>query len=97
MRISQSRASRNLGTLHDAGLLKVRRDGLWVLYSIDEEAMDRKSYTGPAEVIRAALENDEVAALDRKRLKSAVRKGSCSKWFFSNRERKGKEVLSIWN
>lgn len=82
MRISQTRASRNLGTLHDAGLLKVRRDGLWVLYSIDEETME-KSYAGLAELIRNALEDDEVAALDRERLKTAVREGPCSKWVFS--------------
>lgn len=79
MEISQSRASRNLGILHDTGLLKIRRDGLWVLYSIDKNVVDR-SYTGFTEVVRKALENDDIAALDRKRLKTAVREGPCSKW-----------------
>jgi len=35
MRISQTRASRNLGILHDAGLLKARREGPLVFYSLD--------------------------------------------------------------
>ena len=82
MRISQTRASRNLGTLHDAGLLKAKRDGLWVLYSIDEETIG-KSYPGLTEVIRNTLEGNELAALDRERLKTAIREGPCSKWVFS--------------
>ena len=76
MRISQTRASRNLGILHDAGLLKVRHEGLWVLYSIDEESV-KKFYPGLAEVIRGTLEGNEVVALDRERLKTAVREGPC--------------------
>ncbi|MBL7209277.1 MAG: winged helix-turn-helix transcriptional regulator [Dehalococcoidia bacterium] len=83
MQISQTRASRNLGILHDAGLLKARRNGLWVLYSMDEEAMEKKSCAGLAEVIRTAMENDELAALDRERLKTAVREGPCSRWVFA--------------
>lgn len=83
MQISQTRASRNLGILHDAGLLKARREGLWVLYSIDEQAMEKKSCAGLAEIIRTAMQNDELAALDRERLKTAVREGPCSKWVFA--------------
>ena len=83
MQISQTRASRNLGILHDAGLLKARREGLWVLYSIDEQAIEKKSRDGLAEIIRAAMENDEHAADDRERLKTAVREGPCSKWVFA--------------
>jgi len=33
--ISQSRASRNLGILQDVGFLKARRDGAWIVYSVD--------------------------------------------------------------
>lgn len=68
MRISQTRASRNLGILYDAGLLKVRRDGPWVLYSIDKDTMV-KAYTGLAEVIRNALKDDKTAFLHQERLK----------------------------
>ncbi len=35
--ISQTRASRNLGILESAGLLKMRKVGLWALYSIDPD------------------------------------------------------------
>ena len=37
--ISQARASRNLSTLYEAGLLKLRRQGLWALYSVDKEGL----------------------------------------------------------
>jgi ArsR family transcriptional regulator len=36
LEISQSKASRALTALHDTGFLKMRREGLWSLYSIDE-------------------------------------------------------------
>jgi len=81
MRISQSRASRNLSILYDAGLLKVKRDGLWVLYSIDKEAI-KKSYDGLAEIARNSLKDSEIAALDHERLKTAVRQGPCSQSTF---------------
>ena len=80
MQISQRGASRNLGTSYDAGLLKARREGLWVLYSIDEQAMEKKSCAGLAEIIRTAMENDELAADDRERLKTAVPEAPSSKW-----------------
>ena len=78
IKISQTRASRSLGILHDTGLLKMRREGPWVLYSIDEEAV-ASSYTGLDEFIRRALEDSEVAALDHERLKRVVRDGVCPK------------------
>ena len=72
--ISQTRASRNLGILHDAGFLKMRREGLWSLYSIDREGME-ECYFSLLEAVRKSLEDDEVAALDRKRLRTAERVG----------------------
>ena len=72
--ISQTRASRNLSALYDAGFLKLRKDGLWSLYSIDREGM--KEYLSDlAEAVRKALEGNEVVALDRERLKRAERIG----------------------
>lgn len=50
MQMSQRGASRNLGILRDAGLLKARRDRPSVLYSIDEGSRE-KSYKGLAGVI----------------------------------------------
>ena len=72
--ISQTRASRNLGILEDAGLVKSRRDGLWVVHSIDEEGMKKYSANLDA-AVRNALEGNELAALDRERLRKAVRLG----------------------
>ena len=72
--ISQSRASRNLVILYEAGFLKLRKDGLWSLYSIDKDGM--KKYL--ADLIKAltkALENNEAVVQDRKRLRKAERVG----------------------
>jgi ArsR family transcriptional regulator len=76
--ISQTRASRNLAALHDAGFLKLRRDGLWSLYSIDKEAT--KDYLNDlVQAVTRALEGNTVVALDRERLKKAERVGpSCA-------------------
>ena len=74
LNISQTRASRNLRILQDAGFLKLRRDGLWSLYSIDAEGM--KEYSSElVEAVRKALEGSKVVALDRERLKKAERVG----------------------
>ena len=75
--ISQSRASRNLGILEEAGFLKSRRDSLWSLYSIDREGA--KVYLAMmVKAIAEALEHNTLAALDRERLKRAERVGpSC--------------------
>jgi ArsR family transcriptional regulator len=72
--ISQSRASRNLGILEDAGFIKSRRDGLWIVYSIDEQKMN--SYAAPlTELLRGSLVNEEVILQDKERLSHAVRVG----------------------
>jgi len=39
--ISQTRASRNLGILEDAGFLKARRNGTWIVYSLDWQTANR--------------------------------------------------------
>ncbi len=77
MDISQSRASRNLKVLYDAGFLKLRKDGLWSLYSIDKEGM-KEYFSDLVEVVGKALEGNRVAALDWKRLQKVERVGpSC--------------------
>ncbi len=40
LEISQTRASRNLKVLYDAGFLKLRNEGLWSLYSLDADEID---------------------------------------------------------
>jgi ArsR family transcriptional regulator len=72
--ISQSRASRNLSVLYDAGFLKLRKDGLWSLYSIDQEGM-KEYFSALVEAVRKGLESNEVVALDRERLRKAERVG----------------------
>jgi len=72
--ISQTRASRNLRILHDAGFLRMRKEGLWAMYSIDQGGM-REYYPSLIEAVRESLRDDELAALDRKRLKTAERVG----------------------
>jgi len=72
--ISQSRASRNLGILEDAGFIRSRRDGLWIVYSVDEQRM--KGHTAPlVKMLRNSLANDETLLKDRERLSQAVRVG----------------------
>ena len=72
--ISQSRASRNLSALYDAGFLKLRKDGLWSLYSIDREGME-EYYFDLVDVVRKALEGNKVVDTDRERLRRAERVG----------------------
>ena len=72
--ISQSRASRNLGILADAGFLKSRRDGTWIVYSIDWQSTNHYAVSLP-ELLRDSLTDDAVLVEDRKRLKQAVRIG----------------------
>ena len=77
LEISQTRASRNLKVLYDARLLKMRRDGRWVLYSIDRKGM--KPYSAIlVQAVKKALENSPMVTLDQKRLKGARRIGTRS-------------------
>ena len=74
MEISQSKASRILSALYDAGLLKLRKEGRWALYSIDKEEMNdymTEILTG----VSKALEGNRTTAQDRERLKKAERVG----------------------
>jgi ArsR family transcriptional regulator len=74
LQISQTRASRNLSVLHDAGFLKLHKDGLWSLYSLDEDGMDAYMI-GLVESVRKALVGNKLASKDRERLKKAERVG----------------------
>ena len=72
--ISQSRASRNLGILQDAGFLRARRDGVWIVYSVDWQAANRYA-TSLVKLLKDSSVSNEVLAKDRERLKHAVRVG----------------------
>ena len=72
--ISQPRASRNLRMLYEAGFLKLQKDGLWSIYSLDKEGM--KPYLlDLVDNVREALDGNEVIALDRKHIREAKRVG----------------------
>jgi ArsR family transcriptional regulator len=72
--ISQSKASRCLTTLYDAGYLTLRKDGLWSLYSIDKDGV--AGYRSRLlEAVKEVMKNDKAAASDKKRLKKSQRVG----------------------
>ena len=72
--ISQTRASRNLAALYDAGFLRLRKDGLWSLYSIDKDGM-QEHLSDLVMAVTKALEGNREVGLDRERLKKAERVG----------------------
>ena len=74
LEISQSKTSRGLSALYDAGFLKLRKDGLWSLYSIDKDGM-QEYLTDLVHVVTKTLEGNKVVELDRERLKKAERVG----------------------
>ena len=72
--ISQSRSSRNLGILENAGFVKSKRDGLWTVHFIDVQNAE-KYYATLIRTIKDALNGSEQVALDLERLKKTVRVG----------------------
>ncbi len=76
--ISQTRASRNLGILRDAGFLKMRKDGLWSYYAINDH-WTKESPVDLVNYIKKVLAGNAQAADDLERLKKAVRVGPVCK------------------
>ncbi|MFC1979948.1 ArsR/SmtB family transcription factor [Chloroflexota bacterium] len=74
LEISQSKASRILSALYDVGFLKLRKDGLWSLYSFDWKGMDAH-LKAILEATRKAFEGNKQMKTDRERLKTAERVG----------------------
>jgi len=72
--ISQSRASRNLGILQNAGLLKAHRDGVWIVYSVDWQTANRYA-ASLSKMLKDSRISNEVLAQDKARLKRAKRIG----------------------
>lgn len=72
--ISQSRASRNLGILQNAGFLKTRRDRLWIVYSIDWQSASQYA-TSLAKLLRESPITNELLAKDKEKLKHTKREG----------------------
>ena len=77
LEISQSKASRGLSALYDAGFLKLKKSGLWSLYSIDKDEMSPYQ-SKLVEAVKEAMKNEKIAILDKKQLQKAERVGpSC--------------------
>jgi ArsR family transcriptional regulator len=74
LNISQTRASRNLNLLHDAGFLNVRREGLWAYYSIDRAGMD-PYLKNILDASGEAFKGNRQLDADRANLKKAERLG----------------------
>ena len=74
LEISQSKASRILSVLYDVGFLKLRKDGLWSLYSIDWDGMNVHLKNILAANTKAFKGNRQMD-IDLKRLKKAKRVG----------------------
>ena len=74
LEISQSKASRGLTALYDAGFLKMKKEGLWSFYSLDRESMgDYLSLL--VEAVSRGFEGNKIAEKDCERLKKAARVG----------------------
>jgi len=70
--ISQTRASRNLSILRDAGFLKDERKGVWIHYSINRKAVNE--YCVPiANLLRNWLNDNKKIIEDRERLSKTVK------------------------
>jgi len=72
--ISQSKASRGLSALYDADILKLHKDGLWSLYSIDWDGME-KNLKAIVEASTRSFEGNKIMTTDRERLRKAERVG----------------------
>jgi ArsR family transcriptional regulator, arsenate/arsenite/antimonite-responsive transcriptional repressor len=95
--ISQTRASRNLLLLFDAGFLKVRREGLWAFYSIDKSSLSE--FLLPfLNAIEIGLANNSIASKDRKNLEEAQRLGpQCCKFIEIEKVAPEKSIPAILN
>jgi ArsR family transcriptional regulator len=74
LEISQTRASRNLKILDDAGFLNMRTDGLYTLYSLREAETDG-FHTELLDAVKKEMQASETAKKDRLCLKQSKRIG----------------------
>jgi ArsR family transcriptional regulator len=73
--ISQPSASRHLSILHDAGLLKANKQGIWMYYAVDYAGMPAYA----PEIIkgvRLAMEEMPEAGIDREKLQKTVKQNA---------------------
>ncbi|HEX9655470.1 MAG TPA: metalloregulator ArsR/SmtB family transcription factor [Bacteroidota bacterium] len=78
--ITQTKVSRHLGYLRRTGLIKARKQGLWMLYSIVPSLT--KEQRDVLDCARKLMEGNEKTIRDKQRLVSNIRRGCCAT--FSN-------------
>ena len=74
LNISQSRASRNLGILENAGFLKSHREGAWVHYALSDDPTSSFAVT-LAKMTGEFSDRDTLFKKDRERLEKAKKIG----------------------
>ena len=76
LQLPQSTVSRQLSLLKNAGWLKDRREGVWILYSITRSLGPIQQFLLP--VLRNFLPSAEAAREDRERLGSLSKENRCA-------------------
>jgi len=74
--ISQTKASRHLAILRHAGLLKARREGLWVYYALEEP--EDKVKAGLFENLSESLCTELSSMVDRAKKKTCATQSTAS-------------------
>jgi ArsR family transcriptional regulator len=76
MGFTQTKVSRHLNYLKNAGLVEDRRQGLWMLYRVakPQDQARRKLL----EYVKSVLESDPVAREDARRLEESINGGCCT-------------------
>lgn len=68
--ISQSKVSRHLSVLKNAGIVKTRRDGLWIYYSIEEPK--NKVEENLFKSLKKYLSKEKVFSIDLSNIKKCI-------------------------
>ena len=76
MEFTQTKVSRHLAYLRNAGLVDVRRKGLWMLYSIAKPKSDEQKQM--LRFLSDLFRSDAVARRDARRLAGRIRTGCCA-------------------
>lgn len=69
--MTQSRISRHMGILKQAGLIEEERKGKWVIYKIAEKNKAILSY------IKQQAKNEQIFNFDEEKIEKALKKGLC--------------------
>jgi ArsR family transcriptional regulator len=75
LNISQPSASRHLSILHDAGLLKAKKQGIWMYYVVDHEGMPAYAQE-IIKGVRMAMAEAPEARLDGQKLRNTVKQNA---------------------